>query len=81
VKAKPAIIYEDAAGIRRDMDRAELLRRFGAPSMRITDSPGHEALTYESKGGRVEVDLCDDKVADVQLRSKPKQESAVVLLQ
>ena len=77
----PAATYEDPAGIQKGMDRAELLRRFGEPSMQITTGGGEESLTYAVKDRRVEVELREGKVASVETKTKPKPQSAVVLLQ
>ena len=77
---KPAVIYEDPAGIAKGMERVELLSRFGEPSMKITSGAGRESLSYEAKDRRVEVEMRDGKVYSVQSKNKPKR-TAVVLLQ
>ncbi len=76
---KPAIVYEDAAGIQPQMERAEMVRRFGEPSMNITAGPGRESMIYASKAGTVEVEVRDGKVATVQCKATPKQSAVVVL--
>ena len=79
VGVKPAVVYEDPSEISPKLARADLLRRFGAPSMCITVGPGHETLSYESKDGAYEVDVREGVVAGVKAKRKPK-ESAVVRL-
>ena len=78
--AAPAVVYEDPAGIREGMDRADLIRRFGEPAMRVTTGAGRESLTYAAKGRSVEVEMRDGKVASVQTKTKPAAQSAVVRL-
>ena len=77
--AKPEVVYEDAAGIQPQMERAELIRRFGPPAMSITGGPDSESMTYDSKAGTVEVEMRNGKVATVQSKAKPKQSAVVVL--
>jgi hypothetical protein len=76
---KPAVVYEDPAGIQVGMERAELVRRFGEPTMGITTGAGREAFTYETKDRRLELELRDGKVASVASKTRPKQTAVVVL--
>ena len=78
--AKPAVVYEDPAGIKEGMEQAELIE-----PVRRADDEGHqrrrgESLTYDAKDASVEVEMRDGKVYSVQTKSKPRQ-AAVVLLQ
>jgi hypothetical protein len=77
--AKPALVYENPAGIRAGMEAAELLRRFGEPAMMVTSGPGQQSLTYEGGEARFEVEMRDGKVATVQKKSKPRQAAVVKL--
>ena len=76
--AAPAVIFEDPEGINTGMERAELLQRFGEPSVKVATGPGREFLTYEGKERRVVVDMRDGKVVSVQTMARPKQAAAVV---
>ena len=75
---KPAVVYEDPAGITAGLDRAELLARFGEPAMKITTSGG-ESMTYQAKERTYEVEVRGGKVASVQGKSRPKQSAVVIL--
>ena len=75
---KPAVVYEDPAGITAGLERAELLSRFGEPAMKITTSGG-ESMTYRAKERTYEVEVRGGKVASVQSKSKPKQSAVVIL--
>jgi hypothetical protein len=55
--AKPAKTYEDPVGIKAGIAYAELLRRFGEPSMRITGDSGEQTLYYFQKNGRGETQV------------------------
>jgi hypothetical protein len=76
---KPAVVYEDPAGITAGMERAELLARFGDPAVKIT-AAGRESMTYPSKERTYEVEMRQGKVFSVQSKNKLKQ-TAVVILQ
>lgn len=75
---KPAVTYEDPAGIQKGMDRAELVRRFGEPAMQITSGAG-QSLTYEGNQRRYEIEMRDGTVASVESKARPKQAAAIVL--
>ncbi len=41
--------FEDPSGIATGMEYVELVRRFGAPSLKLTTGPGEETLSYAMK--------------------------------
>ncbi|HTX37984.1 MAG TPA: hypothetical protein VME43_23300 [Bryobacteraceae bacterium] len=57
--------WEDPGGIAEGLSYPELVRRFGPPSMQITDDAGSK-LTYTGKSGAYHVDVEDDKVTSVR---------------
>ncbi len=77
--AKPAVVYEDAAGIKPGMERSELLSRFGEPAMKITAGADAESLVYAAKDGTVEVEMRGGKVESVHAKPKARQAAVVVL--
>ena len=85
-KPKPAREFPDPKGITVGLEREELIRKFGEPSMKTTDT--QEAQLVETcwytaaKSGAVVVTLRDGKVTEVTPESTPKrQNAAVVVLQ
>ncbi len=80
-KPAPAIQYADPAGITAGLERAELLRKFGEPSMKTAASDGAETWFYTppDRDGIVAT-LRDGKVAAVAPAPKPKQETAAVVI-
>ena len=66
---KATAALEDPLEIREGMTSEEVLRRFGPPSLRITDGPDSSSLLYTGKNGRVRVLMQDGKVSSVE---KPK---------
>lgn len=60
-----AVKWEDPGGIAEGLSYAELVRRFGPPSMQITDDAGSK-LSYTGKSGAYHVDMEDDKVTSVR---------------
>jgi hypothetical protein len=77
---KPAVVYEDPAGIETGIEQAELLTRFGEPAMKVTSGAASESLLYESKDRSVDVEMRSGKVYSVHIKNKARQ-SAVVSLQ
>jgi hypothetical protein len=71
--SKPAKTYEDPAGIKAGMSDLELLRRFGEPSMRITNESGQQTLYYVQQDGRgpTQVRVSGGAVLSVDAPSKP----------
>jgi uncharacterized protein (DUF3084 family) len=63
----PATVYEDAAGIKAGISYAELLRRFGEPSMQISSGAGAQTLYYSQKdgSGQMQVRVSGGQVASV----------------
>lgn len=61
----PAVSYEDPAGIQEGMDYAELLRRFGPPSMKYSSTAGGQTLCYTRPDHGLDVQLRDGKVATI----------------
>lgn len=57
---------EDPSGIEKGMEYAEIVRRFGPPSLKLTTGPADETLSYARKNERVGVTLHNGKVASVQ---------------
>jgi hypothetical protein len=77
---KPAVVYEDPAGIKIGLDQAELISRFGEPTMRVTTGSDGASLTYDVKERIYEVEVRMGKVYSVQAKSKPRQ-AVVMMLQ
>ncbi len=65
-KPKPEVIYEDPAGIRKDMDYDEVLRRFGPPALTLTTGTSEEVFSYTSKNAALDVIMRNGKVAEVR---------------
>jgi len=65
-KPKPEVTYEDPAGIRKDMDAAEVLERFGPPALTLTTGPGEEVFSYTRKDTALDVTMRNGKVAVVR---------------
>lgn len=63
---KPEVILEDPSGIEKGMEYAEIVRRFGPPSLTLTTGPGEETLCYAKKNASVDVTMHNGKVASVQ---------------
>jgi hypothetical protein len=66
VEPKAAPAFEDPSGIGQAMDYAEILHRFGPPSLKLTTGPGEETLSYARKDLVVNALLRNGKVATVQ---------------
>jgi hypothetical protein len=61
-----AVSYEDPAGIKEGMDYAEVVRRFGPPSMKMSSSDaGGEAQCYSRSDRDLDVQLRDGKVVSI----------------
>lgn len=63
--ASQALHYEDARQIEAGITHAELVRRFGPPSMEITTRPGARTLSYAAREGTVSVEVENNKVVTV----------------
>ena len=74
---KPAVVYEDPAGITTGMGWGELLSRFGEPAMKVTSGAASESLTYETKERSVDVEMRGGKVYSLKVKNRSRQ-SAVV---
>jgi hypothetical protein len=48
------------------MEYQELIRRFGPPALQISDGGSGATLTYLSKGGPIQVEFADGKVASAR---------------
>lgn len=76
--------YEDPKLIQPGMAYAELLQRFGPPSMELTTASGHKGLMYTGKDGPpIRVELQDGKVLapEAPRASQPApQDSSVIVL-
>ncbi len=77
---KPAVAYEDAAGIKVGMEEAEMISRFGEPTMRVTSGNSGASLSYENKERVVDVETRGGKVYSVRVKNRTRQ-AAVVMLQ
>jgi hypothetical protein len=64
-KAAPLVNYEDPGKIEAGLTYADLIRRFGPPSMQITAEDGACTLTYLGKGVQAELVVKDSKVGSV----------------
>jgi hypothetical protein len=73
----PAVSYEDPAGIQEGMDNAELLRRFGPPSMKYSSTAGEQTLCYTRPDHSLDVQLRDGKVASIR-RSAQSADTVVL---
>jgi hypothetical protein len=62
--------YEDPRQIQAGIGYQELVRRFGPPSLQVTDDESSTTLTYLTKTGPVQVQFSDGKVT-----SAPKPRS------
>jgi hypothetical protein len=65
---KPAANWEDPSGIEPGLSYADLVRRFGPPTLEITGEGG-KSLTYARKSGAFQLEIRDDKVSSID---KPK---------
>lgn len=63
-KAEPA--FEDPSGIEKGMEYADLVRRFGPPSLKLTTGPGDETLSYAKRNASVNVTVRNGKVTAVR---------------
>jgi len=64
----PAPVYEDSSAIQPGIAYDDLIRRFGPPTVAITENPTTRTLLYSGKDGRVELQVRDGKVISVQPR-------------
>ena len=68
VSGKPASrasSYEDPRRIPAGIDYAEMVRRFGPPSMRVTDSPTRTTYSYSKLKTQVQVEVQNGRVVSV----------------
>lgn len=68
VPPPPAPKWEDPSGIQAGLSYAEVVRRFGPPTMQLMDDEGL-SLSYSGKDGAFQVHVCDEKVTSIE---KPK---------
>ncbi len=61
----PLPSYEDPKGIETGMASAELVKRFGPPSLAVSEAGGVHTCTYRGKEGVYELDVKDGKVARI----------------
>jgi hypothetical protein len=64
-KPRRAPAFEDPRQIPAGIDYNEMVRRFGPPSMKITDSPSRTTFSYARLGTQVQVELQNGKVTSV----------------
>jgi len=65
VTPPPAQNWEDPSGIQAGLSYAEVVRRFGPPTMDIMDDAGR-SLSYSGKDGAFQVHVADDKVTSIE---------------
>ena len=58
-------VYEDPRRIPRGIEYSEMVRRFGPPTMRVTDSPGRTTYSYSKLKMQVQVEIQNGKVVSV----------------
>ena len=58
-------VYEDPRRIPRGIEYSEMVRRFGPPTMRVTDSPGRTTYSYSKLKMQVQVEVQNGKVVSV----------------
>jgi hypothetical protein len=56
---------EDPRRIPQGISYDEMVRRFGPPSIAVTDGPGRSSLSYTARSSRVQVELQDGHVISV----------------
>jgi len=57
--------YEDPRHIPAGIEYSEMVRRFGPPSMKITDSPSRTTFSYSTLQTQVQVEVQSGKVVSV----------------
>ena len=72
-----ARVHPDPRGIPVGISYKEMIRRFGAPSMKVTDAPGKTTLSYSRRKSRVQVEVENGKVISVT-PVKPVQDALVL---
>jgi hypothetical protein len=73
----PATIYEEPSRIRAGLAYADLIRRFGPPTVEMSSGSGGRSLDYTGKGTSVHLELADGKVSTVSAISR--EPASVVL--
>lgn len=58
-------VYEDPRRIPRGIEYSEMVRRFGPPTMRVTDSPARTTYSYSKLKMQVQVEIQNGKVVSV----------------
>ncbi len=58
-------VYEDPRRIPRGIEYSEMVRRFGPPTMRVTDSPLRTTYSYSMFKMQVQVEIQNGKVVSV----------------
>lgn len=67
-QAPPAVrkpLYEDPQKIPSGIQYSEMVRRFGPPTMKVTDSPGRTTYSYSKLKTQVQVEIQNGKVVSV----------------
>ena len=62
----PAHAYDDPRHIPVGIVYNDMVRRFGPPSMRVTDGPDRSSLSYATRKSRVQVEVRNGKVVSVE---------------
>ncbi len=64
--AKPRVpVFEDPRKIPPGIQYAEMVRRFGPPSMKVVDSPARTTFSYSKLKTQVQVEVQNGKVVSV----------------
>ena len=63
--AHRAAPLEDPRRIPHGISYDEMVRRFGPPSIAVTDGPGRSSLSYTGRASRVQVEMQDGRVISV----------------
>jgi hypothetical protein len=63
---KADVTFEDPSVIQEGMEYAEVIKRFGPPSLKLTTGPDQETLCYTKNDTNVDVTVRSGKVAAVQ---------------
>ena len=70
-ETKAAASFENPVDIQEGMDYAEVVHRFGSPSLKLTTGPGEETVYYAKKNLNVSATVRSGKVTAVQKTGGP----------
>jgi hypothetical protein len=75
---KPDVTFEDPSGIQEGMEYADVMKRFGPPSL-LMSGPDQETLCYSQNDKNVDVTVRNGKVMSVQKAGGHDQPTAVTI--